>query len=225
MRSKDLTTFASPWGRYKFRRMPFGLKNAPAVFQRMVDGVLAKVRECCGCYIYDVLIYSSNWEEHMRDLKRVLRCLDEAGLKIKLRKCSFGRRKLRYLGHIIGSGCVTVPEDRVSVLAEWPVPGTKRQLKRFLGTVGFYRRFVPDFAGSAAVLTSLTGKGSPDRLVWTDDCQSAFDCLRVSLCGSVCLCVPSPQDSFVLYTDASDRAVGACLHVIREDIELPVAFY
>ncbi len=134
-----------------------------------------------GCYIDDVLIYSRNWEQHLIDLRNVLRCIRDAGLKVKMRKCSFGKQKLRYLGHLIGEGVVSVPNDRVTALAEWPKPITKRQLKRFLGTVGFYRKFVQDFAASAALLTPLTGKGSPDRLVWTSEGELAFNNLKVSV--------------------------------------------
>ncbi len=174
---RDITTFGSPWGTYKFNRMPFGLKNAPAIFQQAVDGVLASVNDVSGCYIDDVLIYTKTWDEHLVALRRVLACLSKAGLTVKLKKCSFGKSRLRYLGHLIGGGRLSVPNDRVTVLAEWPLPSTKRQLKRFLGTVGFYRKFVKDFAAAAALLTPMTTKGAPDTLVWIKEGESAFTCL------------------------------------------------
>ncbi len=201
--------------------MPFGLQNAPALFQQMVDGVLASVSDCSGCYIDDVLIYTRTWEEHLSVLRKILNCIRDAGLTVKMRKCVFGKRRLRYLGHMIGEGDVCVPEDRVTAVSEWPMPTTKRQLKRFLGTAGYYRRFIPDFAVAAATLTPLTGKGALYRLVWTRNGESAFNVLKMSFCRSIVLCVPTVGDEFVLYTDASAGVIGGCFHVCRGDQELP----
>ncbi len=115
--SRDLTTFGSPLRQFRFKRMPFGLKNAPAIFQEMVEDVLRPCQDVIGVYIDDVLVYSDKWTEHLEALDRVLCCLKEAGLKVKLKKCSFGRCKLRYLGHYIGSWKLRVPADRVESLA------------------------------------------------------------------------------------------------------------
>ncbi len=126
---------------------------------------------------------------------------------------------------MIGEGVVSVQEDRVSALSGWPMPAMKCQLKRFLGTVGYYRKFVPGFVSSAAVLTPMTARGSPDKLVWTSEGESTFNEFKQCLCCSVKLCVPRLSDRFVLYTDASANAIGACLHVDREGEERPVAFF
>ncbi len=103
--SQDLTSFVCPAGRYKYVRMPFGLKNAPAVFQSVLEEVQRPVSDVCSNYIDDVVVYSAGWEEHLVDLVRVIECLGKAGLKVKRKKCEFGRKYMSYLGHQVGCGC------------------------------------------------------------------------------------------------------------------------
>lgn len=222
---RELTTFGSPWGKFRFKRMPFGLKNAPAIFQQVVDGVLEPCKDIAGCYIDDVLVFTPDWKTHLEALRRVLTCLKGAGFTVKLKKCSFGRKRLRYLGHLVGSGQVVVPTDRVSTLANYPMPVRKKQLKSFLGVVGFYRKFIKDFARDAGALTPMIRKEAPEVAVWTQESELSFVSLKNALCSFVCLVVPVPGDVFILHTDASAFAIGGCLHVLRDGEELPVVFY
>ncbi len=217
--SMELTSFVCPAGRYMFKRMPFGLKNAPAIFQAILEDVLRRVRDVARNYIDDVIVFSSDWKSHLVDLKRVIVCLGEAGLKIKRRKY------LEYLGHQIGCGQVAVPEVRVRSMADFMKPVTKKQLRSFLGSMSYYRKFVEGFAKMSALLTLATSLSSPSRVNWTEEMTSAFKQMRESLCVRVVLFVPVRSDLFCLYTDASGDGVGACLHVIRGVDELPVAFY
>ncbi len=138
---RDLTTFVCPEGKFRYRRLPFGHKNAPATFQSMVDGVLRDVNHCVG-YIDDILVYSSSWEEHLVDLDRLFSVLFGRGLCVKRGKCCFGRVRVLYLGHLVGCGRLSIPEERVKAVKDWPRPTVKRQLKTFLGTIGYYRKFV-----------------------------------------------------------------------------------
>ncbi len=223
--SQDLTSFVCPARRYKYVRMPFGLKNAPAVFQSVLEEVLRPVSDVCSNYIDDVVVYSAGWEEHLVDLVRVIECLGKAGLKVKRKKCEFGRKYMSSLGHQVGCGKVAVPEARVSAMREYGRPITKKQLRSFLGSVGYYRSFVDGFAALSVKLTPSVSLSAPQKVQWTREMDEAFGRLRESLCSRVVLYVPVSSDSFVLYTDSSGGGVGACLHVVREEDEFPVAFF
>ena len=111
--SQDKTAFCTPWGKYAFTRMPFGLKNAPAAFQRCMQNTLAHLSMYSSAYIDDILIYSKNWEDHLDHIEAVLLALREAGLTANPDKCVWGAKSLEYLGHKIGYGMVGVPEARV----------------------------------------------------------------------------------------------------------------
>ncbi len=215
--SQELTFFCCPAGRYMFVRMPFGLKNAPAIFQSILENVLRPVSDVCSNYIDDQL------GRHLKDLVRVIECLGKAGLVVKRKKCEFGHKFMSYLGHQVGCGKVAVPEAKVKAMAEYGRPVTKKQLRSFLGSVGYYRSFVDGFSKLSSVLTQATSLASPHRINWTQGMDEAFWKLRVSLCSRVV--VPVCSDSFVLYTDASGRGIGTCLHVSRDNEELPGAFY
>ena len=223
--SRNYTTFLSPKGKFRFVRMPFGLKNAPSHFQRTMETVLAPVADCAAIYIDDIVIYSSTWQQHLSHIDRVLACLKDAGLTIKRKKCEFGKTKLQYLGHVIGSGQMAVPEHRVMALAKYKRPVTKRTLRSFLGCMSYYRRFIPKYADLSAHLTPSTSVSAPKVVAWTVDMDKAFNSLKVSLCDHVSLNIPSITDEFTLHTDASGFGIGACLHVVREQQELPVAFF
>ena len=132
---------------------------------------------------------------------------------------------MSYLGHQIGSGQLAVPAHRVQAMREYGRPKTKRQLRAFLGSVSYYRQFVKNFSKWSSVLTPSTSLSAPRVVSWTWEMECAFRNLRVSLCHYVVLNVPCISDIFVLYTDTSGWGLGACLHVIRENEELPVAFY
>ncbi len=223
--SSELTTFVCPFGKFRYLRMPFGLKNAPAIFQAVIENVLKPVSDCCRNYVDDVVIYSRTWSDHLYHLRKVIECLGASGLTIKLRKCCFGRTHLLYLGHKIGAGLLAVPEHRVSALAHFVRPRTKKQLRSFLGSVSYYRRFIPNFADCSSTLTPATSLRAPLQVVWTEEMDSRFCELKLSLCRSSSLVIPAPDDVFILYTDASGAGVGGCLHVVRGQEELPVGFF
>ena len=129
--SRDYTTFLSPKGKYRFVRMPFGMNNAPSHFQRSMETVLAPVNDCAAVYIDDIIIFSSNWKDHLVHLDRVFNCFRDAGLTAKRSKCEFGKTHVQYLGHIIGSGKLALPEHRTAALAEYKRPVTKKTLRSF----------------------------------------------------------------------------------------------
>ena len=224
-KSKDLTTFVCPFGKYCFRRMPFGLKNAPAVFQLLMEKVLVSCKDFSAVYIDDIIIFSSCWDEHIEHVRKVLSALKVTGLTAKSSKCQWGKRHLDYLGHRVGCGKAAVPEHRVVTMAEYRKPVRRKDLRSFLGSIGYYRHFIPNFAKFSSLLTTATSVKAPGTVRWTPEMLDAFHSLRKSLCGFCVLTVPSVHDVFELHTDASGQGIGSVLNVIRQNSVLPVAFH
>ncbi len=224
-RDRDKTCFICPFGKFRYRRMPFGLTNAPSVFQRLMEEVLVECRDCANVYIEDILVVSGDWKSHLGHLERVLEALRKNGLTCKRLKCSFGKRTLEFLGHQLGGGTISVPEARVEAIRNHPLPKSRKQLRAFLGLVGFYRRFIPGFHRWSSVLTPHTSTAKSGVVSWTSPMLDAFHALCNKLSVSVRLCVPCVSDVFVVESDASSTGVGAVLSVVRNDEKLPVAFF
>ncbi len=180
--------------------------------------------KCCN-YVDDVVVFSESWVQHLNDLKSVIECLGDAGFKIKMKKCTFGRKYLTYLGHRIGGGGVSIPECRVQALSAFVKPRTKRDMRAFLGSMSYYRRFIKGFGSLSSHLTPAVSLRAPRQVEWTRRMESAYGELKQSLCDHVMLCIPSSSDDLRLYTDASGDGIGACLHVVRDGEEFPVAFF
>ena len=224
-KSREKTAFVCPFGKYEFTRMPFGLKNAPALFQRCMEVVLQKCYGCSAPYIDDVLVFSENAREHVGHLRQVLKQLSEYGMTVKESKCVFGRKKVEYLGHVIGGGQLAVPEHRAAAMANYIQPKTRKQLRSFLGAAGYYRQFVPGFAKLSSVLPPGTSKSAPSVVEWTEERLEAFKAIKVSLVDLCVLTIPTQTDVFTLHTDASGAGIGATLNVKREGKTRPVAYY
>jgi len=139
-----------------------------------VKEVIKPVKEVASTYIDDVIIYSGDWKRHLVDVERVVRCLGEAGLKIKRWKCEWGRKYMSFLGHQIGSVRFAVPEATVEHMANYGRPNTTKQLRTFIGAVGFYRKFVGGFAKMSSLLTPSTSLSAPHRVIWTREMDEAF---------------------------------------------------
>lgn len=208
---KHLTAFKTPFGFYQFCYMPFGLQGAPATFQRLMDQVLKGAETYSAAYLDDVVIHSRSFDEHLVHVKEVLRRLKEAGLTVNSQKCAVAQKEVQYLGHVIGGGLVKPQVGKVSAILETPVPTTKRQVRSFLGVVGWYRRFVPHFSTRAAPLIELTRKSAPNRVVWTEQCSRAFEDLRTCLTTDPILQSPDFSQPFLVQTDASGTGLGAVL--------------
>lgn len=157
--------------------------------------------------------------EHLRDL---LIRLEETSLTIKPSKCQFAMSECQYLGHIIGKGRVQPEKDKLDAIRSFPVPTTK-EVRSFLGLAGYYRRFIPNFATTAVSLTNLTRKQEPERVLWTSECDHAFNALKGHLMSTPVLWNPNVEKPFVLQTDASDYGIGAVLS--QYDDDGIVAFY
>ncbi|XP_078245177.1 uncharacterized protein LOC144587786 [Pogona vitticeps] len=210
-RDQEKTAFCSPFGLYEFRVLSFGLRNAPATFQRLMDQTLAGLSDFTVAYIDDIGIFSNTWEDHLIHLELVLQRLSAAGLTVKASKCQLGSPEIKYLGHMVGGGMIKPLEAKIEAVRDWPRPNTKKKVKSFLGLVGYYRKFIPRFSEIAAPLTDLTRKTADDRIPWTSDCEAAFQRLKEALINYPVLRAPDFDREFIIYTDASNSGVGAVL--------------
>ena len=210
--SVEKTAFVTPQGLYEFQVMPFGLANAPAVFQRLMQRVLMGLNQSSGqqfvaVYIDDILIFSRTLEEHLLHIESVLRKVRESGLKLNPSKCAFIRTEVEYLGHIITTSGLKVNPNKVLAVQKFPIPTSVHQVCQFLGLVSYYRRFIAGFADIAYPFHTLTKKDV--SFVWSTGCQKAFDLLKSKLSSAPILVYPNFDLKFVLETDDSVRGLGA----------------
>ena len=219
------TAFVCHRGHFEFERMPFGLKNAPAAFQKLTSKVLEPCSSFAIPYIDDIVIFSSSWENHVGHVREVLSRLREAGLTASPKKCIWGGKVVEFLGHSLGEGKVSIPESRVKALRNYSKPRSKRGLRTFLGVVSFYRRYINMLAHHTAALSPATAKSEPSVVVWTVERNVAFRAICKLVCDACALEIPLPQDEFSLVTDASGSGLGAVLQVKRRDGWTAAAFY
>ncbi|KAJ1206276.1 hypothetical protein NDU88_001685 [Pleurodeles waltl] len=223
--AKERSAFSTPDGHFHFNVMPFGMKNAPATFQRLVNQVLAGLDEFSAAYLDDIAVFSSTWEEHLQHLWRVLEALQKAGLTIKASKCQIGQGSVVYLGHQVGSGQVAPLQPKIDTILAWEPPKTQTEVRAFLGLTGYYRRFVKGYGTIVTPLTELTSKKQPKKVIWTEACQNAFDALKAAMCTAPVLQAPDYSKEFVVQTDASEHGIGAVLSQLNEEgLDQPVAF-
>ena len=222
---KEKTAFSTPNGHFEFNVMPFGLTNAPATFQRLMECVLAGLSgEQCLVYIDDIIIFSESFQEHLNRLVRVLQRLREAGLKLKPKKCQFAMQQVTYLGHVISAHGILPDASKIEAVADYPAPKTAKQLKQFLGLTNYYRRFINHYAAIAEPLHK-TLRGRPKHFVWDEHCTQAFNTLKQCLVTPPILALPNFEEPFILYTDASDVAIGGALGQIQNGVEHVIAYW
>ena len=236
---QEKTAFITPFGLFEYTRMPFGLCNAPATFQRLMQTSMNDlVFQILLVYLDDILVYASSFEEHLHRLEIVLSRLREIGLKLNPEKCSFFKQNVKYLGHTVSAHGIATDDDKVSSVKNWPVPSTLKELRAFLGFASYYRRFVKDFAKIAGPLHHLVGalaqgakhcgvaKGRRVRIRdhWTLECDTAFAELKASLTSAPVLGYADYNLPFVLETDACHRGLGAVLSQVQDGKKRVIAF-
>ena len=220
--AKPKTAFVvSGMGKYQFNRVPFGLAQAPAYFQRLINEVLTDIDFAMG-YLDDIIIFSETEEEHLRHLEIIFEKLRKAKLKLKLQKCNFFKRHIQYLGHLISSKGIHPLPEKLESIKNMPTPNSPKQVKQFLGLVGYYRKFVPRFADISRPLTKLTKKN--EVFTWTPECDKCFKMLKDSLQEAPILMYPDPNAEYTLYTDASNYAYAGVLTQKDGDTDHPVAY-
>ena len=167
---REKTAFCTTEGLFEFNVTPFGLCNAPATIQRLMDMVLAGLQwSSCLVYLDDIIVIGKTFEDHLMNLREVFKHLKKTGLKLKLNKCDVCVEQVKFLGHIVSAEGVQTDPEKTEKVAQWPQPSSKREVQQFLGLANYYRGFVKDFASISKPLHRLTEKTS--KFEWTDDCK------------------------------------------------------
>uniref|UniRef100_A0AAR5QHS1 RNA-directed DNA polymerase n=1 Tax=Dendroctonus ponderosae TaxID=77166 RepID=A0AAR5QHS1_DENPD len=222
--SRELTAFTVP-GRnlYHFKRMPFGLTNAPATWQRLIDRVLGvDLENHVVVYLDDIVIISRTFEEHLKVLALVFDRLKDAGLVVREDKCHFCKPEMKYLGYLVDAHGLRPDPEKVQAIVNITPPRNVTEIRRFIGTASWYRRFVPNFSSVLAPLTNLIKKKVTWR--WSEDCQRAFNSIKDSLISAPILTCPDFERKFVLQTDASHFGLGAVLTQTFDDGEKVISY-
>ena len=212
-KDKFKTAFSVPRGKFEFNRMPFGLVNAQATFQRCMDSVVEEVKQRGGrgidAYVDNIILFSVSFEDHIKTLQILLKVLDEHGFSLRVDKCEFGYPYMEFLGFILDGKSIRPSPENIEKIKNFPSPKNRKALRRFLGLVNFNRRFVRNIADKCAPLNKLTS----DKVTfkWTEHHQKSFESIRAALTAELSLHIPDWSKDFVIMTDASDSAVGSVL--------------
>lgn len=223
--AREKSAFTTHRGLFEFTRMPFGLCNAPATFQRLMQAVLSGLEgRTCFVYLDDVLVVSKTFEQHLQHLAEVFEQLKQAGLRLKPKKCLLIREEVPYLGHVISSTGIKPDPRKLDTMKQYPAPTDVSKVRQFLGFSSYYRRFIPNFARIAHPLHRLTKKDVPFQ--WTVDCETAFQRLKDCLMSAPILSCPQcgPGKTFILETDASGLGLGAVLSKEQDGEVHPIAY-
>ena len=205
--ARPKTAFVTPTDKYEYLRCPFGLTQAPAYFQTLVNTVIAGL-PFAFAYLDDVLVYSATPEDHIAHVRELFERFREAKLKLKDSKCNYLKKNIQYLGHLISGEGILPVKEKLESIREVSRPKNPKEIKQFLGLAGYYRKFIPKFSDVARPLTHLTRKDV--EFIWTDVCERSFQTLKDLLMESPILIYPDPNAPYVLFTDASKYA-WACV--------------
>ncbi|KAJ8037468.1 hypothetical protein HOLleu_18285 [Holothuria leucospilota] len=218
------TAFVTHQGLFQFKVLPFGLCNAPATFERLMEFVLAGLQwSTCLIYLDDVIVHSHDFSAHIQRLAEVLQRFEQAGLKLSPKKCHLLQKEVEYLGHRITPEGISTDPEKIRAIRNWPVPQNLTEVRSFLGLCAYYRRFIKDFANIAKPLHRLTEKNK--RFNWTEETQLAFQKLKTALTEAPVLSFPLPKGQFIIDADASNHGLGAVLSQEQNGIEKPVSYY
>ena len=211
-RDKDKTAFVCQSGLFNYKRMPFGLTNAPATFQRTLDILLSRYKwRTCLVYLDDVIIFSNKLDDHLSHVEQILTALSQAGISLKLAKCEFFTREVKYLGHVVRPGTLSVEQSRKIALWKAKHPKTQTELRSFLGLCNVYRRFVRNYSYIAAPLNKFLKKEQEFNLPeFTAEKAEAFATLVTAVTTPPILVLPKMGLPYSVDTDASDHQVRRC---------------
>jgi hypothetical protein len=220
---QDKTAFICPFGLFRFTRMPFGLRNAPATFQRLMDRFRAGLPDLTLlAYLDDLVLFSATKQEHLIQLERIFQHIRHFKLRMKREKCFFGCPEVRYLGHRISAGGIVPDPDKVQAIAGMPPPSNLKHAHTFLQTCSWFRRFIPNFANISKPLSDLLKKNAVWE--WGPAQQEAFETLKNRLITAPILQQADLSKPFTLRTDASSHAIGAALLQGEENEERPIEY-
>ncbi|CAF3889578.1 unnamed protein product, partial [Rotaria sp. Silwood1] len=218
--SKNLVIINTPLGLFRYNRMPFGISNAPAIFQRIIDQVIAGIPNCVA-YLDDILLTGANEEEHLRTLEMVLLRLSEFGFRCNPEKCLFFQDEVSYLGFIIDKNGKRPDPRRVEAIKNMPAPKNVKELEAFIGKVNYYGKFISNFSDKCKLLNHLRKKNTPWK--WSQECQKAFNNLLQEIVNTTTLAHFDAQLPIILATDASHYGIGAVImHRYPDGSERPI---
>ena len=222
--SKPKTAFTCMYGLFEFNVLPFGCKNAPSSFCSLMEIVLSGLNwERALAYIDDILIFTkTNFADHLADISAVFDRLRQHKLKVKVEKCSFAQKEVTYLGHTVGCQGVLPNKKKVQAITDWPTPKDQKDLRRWLATANYYRKYVENYSKIAHPLNALLGKDT--KFLWTDKCATAFNTIKTKLTSAPLLRHIDFKRPFILSTDACEYGMGVVLSQEFEDGEHPVAY-
>ena len=215
------TAFNSPFRKYEYVKVPFGLAQAPDYFQELMTGIL-KDFPFAIAYLDDIIIFSQTPQEHLSHIDMVFEKLKSANLSMKKSKCSFFSKEIQYLGHILRTTGIRPLPSKTHAIQHMNLPMTPKQVRAFFGLVGYYRKFIKGFAKIAKPLTLLTRQQV--KFDWTPKHQEVFIHLKEAIVQAPILHYPNPNKTYIIYTDASDDACGAQLSQEHNGTKFPVAF-
>lgn len=222
--SRELTAFTvSGRGLYQFKRMPFGLTNSPATFQRLVDRLLGpELEPNAFVYLDDIIVATDTFEKHLKVLEKIFERFIEAGLTFSKEKCNFCIPELKYLGYVVSSKGLHVDVDKVRAILELKPPKNATEIRRVIGMASWYRRFIPSFPHLINPLTELLKKNR--KWEWSKECERSFQSLKNALVSAPILSCPDFSKPFVVQTDASAYGIGAVLSQQLEDGEHVICY-
>ncbi|GBM63775.1 Transposon Ty3-G Gag-Pol polyprotein [Araneus ventricosus] len=217
--------FCTNFGLYEWCRLPFGIKVAPAIFNRLIRRILTKYKIDFACnYFDDIIVYSSSELEHWKHLKTIFEICEKENIKLKLSKCVFAQTKISFLGYEIEQGKVSPNNANIETIKKLQPPTNVKELQRFLGSVNVYNKFIPQYAKLRYPLNQLLKKDV--KFNWTNECQDAFDKLKETLTTKPFLNLYNPDVTCHVFVDASQKSVGAVLkQPDASDILHPIAYH
>lgn len=218
------TAFTVDSGHYEYLRMPMGLKNSPSTFQRVMDDILrGLVNECCLVYLDDIIIFGPSLQQHLINLKKVFTRIRDCNFKIQLDKSEFLRKEVEYLGHVVTRDGVKPNPNKIEAIRVYPIPKTVKQIKGFLGLLGYYRRFIRDFAKITKPMTKCLKKNAKIDIN-NVEYKECFERCKKILLEEPILQFPDFSKTFNLTTDASNVALGAVLSQGTIGQDKPIAY-
>lgn len=226
IQDRPKTAFVTQDGHFQWTCLPFGLKTAPAIFQRILGNIISKHRlsDFAVNFIDDILVFSKTFDDHIAHLSRLLEAILREGFRLKFSKCIFASSYAKYLGHIIENNSLRPLKDYLTAVKDFPPPETRKQVRQFLGKINFHHKFVPHSAILLDPLHNLLRKDV--KFLWSEECQKSFDAVKTLLCSEPVLKIFDPALPISIYTDASLQGVGAVLKQTDENGDSrPVAYF
>ena len=221
--SKKYTAFPTSKGLMQFTSMPFGLSTSGSSYVRLMNRVFEGAKNV-SVYFDNVYVYTKTWADHLQVLRETFDRLRKHGLTAGPAKCYIGYSEVEHLGFSLGKDYIRPIESKINAIQEMKIPITKTQLRSFMGTMSFYRKFIRDFAAIAVPLTDMLKRRASEKLNWDEQSIDSFNKLRLSLVTRPILNLPDNSKTFCLRTDASSVGIGAVLFQYTDDIPMPVAY-